>query len=231
MEKNESIDTNKYLNYQNMFYLFMIANIGGAILEGIWTVYKFGRWETHTVAIWGPFCLLYGIGGVVFCIGNAIIHKKNIGIQFLFYAFIANTVEYLCAWLIEDGLGMRAWTYKKHFINLQGRICLDMTIIWGVIGVVFAKYLVPRINRLFKKMQGQFWRVACIVLTIFMIINLSMTALCLVRWSKRHKGIESTSQFEDILDHAYDDSKMKKIFCEWWFIDEQKEFWEDYKKK
>ncbi|WP_238483810.1 putative ABC transporter permease [Anaerosporobacter faecicola] len=230
-EEIEITNHKKNLTYQNMFYLFMIANVVGVILEGIWTIYKFGRWETHTITVWGPFCLIYGAGAVTFYVGSTLFRKKNIVLQFLLYACIANTVEYISAWVIEDGLGLRAWTYKKHFMNLQGRISLQMTIIWGVIGILFSKALVPQIDRLFKKLQGKIWKYVCIGLTIFMVINLSMTTLCLIRWSDRHKGKAATNQLERYLDTNYDDERMKNTFCEWWFIDEQKEFWKEYKNR
>lgn len=221
----------KKISYQNMFWLFMIANVIGVLLEGIWTVIQFGRWETHVNVIWGPFCLIYGIGAVVFYIGSVKLQGKNLVIQFFSFALFADIVEYLCAWLIEDALYMKAWTYKKHFMNLHGRISLQMTIIWGIIGVVYLYLVAPRLNRLFMKMQSRFFIVGSIVLTVFMVVNLIATSFCLVRWSERHKEIEPTNKVERYIDKTYDDARMKKLFCEWWFIDEGKEFWKEYKSR
>lgn len=221
----------KGISYQNLFWLFMIANVIGVVLEGIWTTIMFGRWETHVNVIWGPFCLIYGFGAVVFYIGSVKLRDKKLPIQFIAFAIMADVVEYLCSWLIEEALYMKAWTYKKHFMNLHGRISLQMTIIWGIIGVVYLYLIAPRLNKMFKKMQGKFFRIGCIVLTIFMIVNIAATSFCLVRWSNRHKGIEATNKIERYIDKSYNDTRMKKLFCEWWFIDEESKFWKEYKNK
>ncbi|MDO5521853.1 MAG: putative ABC transporter permease [bacterium] len=231
MKREKSTDARQYLNYQNLFFLFMIGNVMGCLLEGIWTVYKFGRWESHVNTIWGPFCLIYGVGTVVFYITGVFIHKENIVIKFLIFALVSDAIEYFCAWLLEEGLEMRAWTYKKQFLNLQGRISLEITILWGIVGIVYFYLLMPRINALFRRIQGKFWRKACIVLTIFMAANMIVTVFCLARWSERHNGKIASNQLEQALDRKYDDDWMKKRFCEWWFINEENEFWQDYKNR
>ncbi|MDD5935112.1 MAG: putative ABC transporter permease [Clostridiales bacterium] len=222
---------NQSLNYQNLFWLFMIANVIGVIMEGVWTIYKFHRWETHVNSIWGPFCFIYGIGAVIFYIGSVKLKNRNFLIQFVVFALAADVVEYFSSLLIEETLGMKAWTYHKHFMNLQGRISLPMTIIWGITGITYLHLLEPRIYRLFKKMQGKAWKVACIALSAFMVVNIAATAMCLVRWSQRHKGIPASNKVEEFIDSKYDDDRMRHLFCEWWFIDEGEEFWAEYKKK
>ena len=115
MKKELKIREN--LSFQNMFWLFMIANVVGVILEGVWTVFKFGRWETHVVCILGPFNLLYGAGAILFYFISVLVQKKNPIIQFVGFAVAADILEYIGGWMLEAGLGMKAWTYKKHFMN------------------------------------------------------------------------------------------------------------------
>jgi len=220
-----------HLKYQNLFWLFMVANVVGVLMEGVWTVIKFGRWESHVVTVWGPFCLLYGTGAVVFYLVSALVGNRMKWIQFLAFAFFADIVEYMCAWMIDAGLGMKAWTYKKHFMNLYGRISLSMTLVWGVTGMLFYYLLIPRIIRMFQRMQGKFFSYTCVLLTAFMIVNMAVTTLCLVRWSRRHAGMEANNAIEVYIDQKYNDAFMKRRFCEWWFIDEAKEFWQVYKRK
>lgn len=230
-KKQKGTEVKQGLTYQNMFWLFMMGNVFGVLFEGIWSVIKFGRWESHVITIWGPFCLIYGVCTVSFYILCTLVEKRNILMKFLIFAVVADLIEYICAMMIEDGLGMRAWTYQSHFMNIQGRVSLDMTIAWGIIGLVYYYFIVPRLVRLFHKMHGQFWRLACIILTIFMTINMGLTVVCMVRWSERHKGNQSTNKVGQFIDETYDDIWMKKRFCEWWFIDEQKVFWQEYRKR
>lgn len=137
------------------------------------------------------------------------------------FTFCERSFLYICGWVLEYGLNMRAWDYSNSFMNLKGYVTLSMTLLWGLLGIAFGK-IVPKLERMFKRMSGQRWRKACICLTIFMVINLTATAACIMRWSARHVGIPPSNQIEEIIDRDYNDERMAKRFCEWHFIDPPK---------
>lgn len=207
------------IKYSDMFWLFMIGSLLGVILEGFWCLFKYGHWETHVVSVWGPFCIIYGIGAVGFYLGTVWLRQRTLPVQFLLFSLIGGIVEYVCSWVLEHGLHMEAWNYSRHFLNIEGRISLKMTLVWGLLGIVFSRFLFDAVNKLFEKMRGKAWRIACGCLTVFMVINLTLTGMCLVRWSDRHEGIPPANQIERFLDKTYGDDRMEKRFCEWSFID------------
>ena len=89
----------------------------------------------------------------------------------------------------------------------------------GALGIVFSRWLVPVIDKMFDRMQAKFWKAACIFMSVFMAVNLSLTAMCLVRWRDRHEGITPKNRVERVIDETYDDNKMEKRFFEWSFMD------------
>lgn len=210
----------KYITFQNMFWLFISASMIGVILEGFWCLIRSGRWETHVVSVWGPFCIIYGIGAVGFFIGSAYLNNKKLYVQFLVFALIANIIEYLCGWVLEYGLHMKAWDYSSHFLNIRGYISLKMTLIWGMLGIGFSRIAVPFTIQIFEKMQTKAWRISCMIFAVFMAINLIVTSICLIRWKNRHEGRLPVSEIGRWIDENYDDYKMERRFCEWHFIDE-----------
>ena len=220
MKKQNSTqaDLKSTITYRNMFWLFMIGNVLGVILEGIWSKMLLGHWETHVVTIWGPFCLIYGIGAVVLYVGAVMTQKRNVLIQFSVIAVIASVVELLCGLILEFGMGMRAWNYSAMPFNFRGHICLKMSLMWGVIGIVFSHFMVKPLNKMFDKLNGKFWKKFCVVLSVFMAINLTVTLGCMVRWRNRHNSIEPKTYIGQVIDNRYDDTKMQTRFCEWYFI-------------
>ena len=78
--------------------------------------------------------------------------------------------------------------YSKSFMNYKGLICLKMTLLWGLAGVIFAYMVVPKLKKAFARMQRTGWKVACAALSIFMIINLAFTLVCMVRWRAPPRG-------------------------------------------
>lgn len=209
------------ITYQNMFWLFMLGNVAGVLLEGVWCFARFHRWESHVVTVWGPFCLIYGVGVVVLYIASAKLKPYNVLVRFLAVALILDAVEYFCGWLIDVGLGMKAWDYSNEFLNVKGRICLFMTLLWGVAGLLFARLCMPACQKLFQKMRGRGWKIACAVLSVFMVVNLAVTATAMVRWSARHKNIAPSSSVERLIDRRFDDAFMQNRFMEWSFVDSQ----------
>lgn len=205
------------ITYHKLFWLFMAGSLLGVVLEGFWCLIGYGKWETHVVSMWGPFCIIYGFGAAGFYIGSVLMEKKSVFLRFLVFALIGSGVEYICGWILEHGLNMEAWNYRAQFLNINGYISLKMTIIWDAIGTLFGMS-VPKLDMFFEKMQGKAWNFACGVLSVFMAVNLMFTAVCIVRWSQRHQGIAASGKIIEHIDERYNDEMMAKRFCEWKFL-------------
>ncbi|MFR1518689.1 MAG: putative ABC transporter permease [Clostridia bacterium] len=210
---------NQQIIYADLFWLFIAGSLLGVLIEGVFCVFRYGHWETHTVAVWGPFCIIYGIGAVVLYIGAVLLEGKSYILQFVIFTFAATVIEYLCGALLKYGLHMRAWDYSKEFLNIDGIISPAFTVVWGLAGLAFSKWFVPVLRTLFSKMHGMGWEIACICLSVFMAVNLLVTSLCIFRWSQRHRGIAPRNSIEQYIDETWNDSRMLRRFCEWRFID------------
>lgn len=209
----------KQVTYPAFFWLFMLGNVVGVIVEGIWCELRYGKWETHTVALWGPFNIVYGIGVPVFYIGSILLDELHWFIKFLSFSLFGSLVEYLCGLVIRIGVRMKAWDYSKHFMNIQGLISLKMAIAWGIVGFSFYKLLFNPLRKLLLMMNWAVFNIACIGLTVFMCINLLLTAICIIRWSNRHYGKPPVTRFARWADKNYPDKKMEKKFFYWSFIE------------
>lgn len=208
------------VTYPELFWLFIAGSLLGVLIEGIFCIFHYGRWETHTVTVWGPFCILYGIGAVILYVGAVRLEKYNYAVQFAVFAFVTTVLEYVCGALLKYVLQMRAWDYSGEFLNIDGLVCLNFTVAWGLVGVVFSRWCVPALKLLFSKMCGTGWDIACTCLSIFMAVNLVVTVMCIFRWADRHREIPPRNQMERYIDRTWNDDRMEKRFCEWRFIEE-----------
>ena len=208
------------VTYGICFWLFMIANLAGVLIEGLFYLIAFGEWESHVVTVWGPFCLLYGFGTVGFYLMAAATQGKGYLLELIGHALVGDGLELIGGLLLEFGLDMRAWDYSDYFLNFRGHICLRMTIVWALVGFAFGRFC-PLISRGLSQFDHGIYRIFIIGLSIFMAVNMVFTAICIVRWSRRHHGIQAQSAFERFLDENYDDDYMSKRFVEWKFLDRQ----------
>lgn len=220
------LDTDKFefkldrrLRYTALFWLFFLGSIAGFVLEGLWRIILVGHWENHSATVWGPFCIVYGIGGVTMFTVACFIDKKPFFVQFGVYAVIGSVVEYIASVFQEYVFGSRSWDYSDHLLNLHGRITLQMTLIWGVLGVLFVKLFFPIIVRLQDVPEGKVARVICAVATVFMVVNLCVTAAAVLRWQGRIEGRLAENRIDRLLDERFGNDRMTAIFSNMVFVD------------
>lgn len=169
------------------------------------------------IFIWEPLCGIYGYGAAGCYIGAVLMKGLPLIVRFLAFSFIGTAVEFVGGFALDHGLHMRAWDYSDTFMNISGYVNLKMAILWGILGILFS-CLLPLFEKVFDRMRGKAWRVACAGLTIFLVADMVVTSMCLVRWRDRHEGIPADNRVEQVIDARYPDEVMEKRFCNWYFI-------------
>lgn len=213
----EQAKTASPVTYISLFWLFIFGSVAGFLLEGVWNVIRKGVWEDHVATIWGPFCIIYGIGAIALYIISFSIKKKKIWFQFITYAAAGSLIEYFSSLFQESCFSSTSWNYHGHFLNIDGRISLSMSVMWGILGVVFVKIIFPPLLKLLESMQSAGWKTACIMLSIFMAVNLLTTVAVLTRWKHRLSGEPASNKIELLIDDIYGNEAMSKRFPNWRF--------------
>ena len=100
----------------------------------------------------GPYLPIYGFGGLSIQILSKLINPSgqgaNIFIVFFGGMFLSSVIEYVGSFFLEKAFGIKLWDYSKHKFNLNGRICLLNSSLFGVLSVVAVFYLIPIISKL-----------------------------------------------------------------------------------
>lgn len=202
----------KNFTYSALFWLFLFGSIAGFLFEGVWCVFRKGHWENHSALVWGPFCIVYGIGAVAVYLLSGCLNKKNWVLQFLAFSLSGGMVEYFTGLFQELVFGSISWDYSKHWLNIGGRVSLKMALLWGVLGILFVHFIYPYLRRLLNKCRGRISKIACIILTVFMAANLLVSSVAVLRWRERTNDMPPSNKVEEILDQFYDDETMKEIY-------------------
>ena len=211
---------NGKITYDKLFWLFMAGAVLGVVIEGFFCLILRGKWESHVVSVLGPFNALYGAGAVLFFSVASLLRKRSMVLKIVTITVIATVLELLCGILLADGLGMKAWDYSNNFLNYRGMICLTFALGWGIAGFVFCLFF-EKIDKALSKLQSKKWNIACLVLSVFMVINLSLTAVTIFRWSERHYEVAANTKIGTIIDEFAPDDWMQERFVEWSFLDNE----------
>ncbi|MCI8833502.1 MAG: putative ABC transporter permease [Clostridia bacterium] len=138
-------DKRKMSNVQNAILYFFIYSFLGWSLEVVYAMYVH-RTFVNRGFLFGPICPIYGFGALIL-IGSLRNVKKNRILKF-FIAIIAFSVfEYIASYILEVLFNQRWWDYSNDILNLQGRISILYSLVWGILGILFTEKLHPFIRR------------------------------------------------------------------------------------
>ena len=221
--KKEENTIQKEIHFYALFWLFMIGSVIGFCIEGLWSIVRVGHWEHHAATIWGPFCIIYGIGTVAVYVTSYLLRNRNLAVKFLTYFLTGALVEYFGSLFQEICLGSVSWNYSDHFMNIGGRVSLIMALTWGVLGISFMNTLYPVIQKLLVKSCKKPLKMAALALVIFMAINLSLTSFTIMRWRERLENIPAENKMEVWADTTYGNEKMQELFSNMRFTAEETE--------
>lgn len=199
--------------YCSLFWLFLFGSVAGFILEGFWCILQKGAWESHSSTVLGPFCIIYGFGAAAVYLISMVLKGENLLLQFFLFSVSGALVEYFGSFFQEIVFGSTSWDYSNHFMNIDGRVSLQMTLTWGVLGTIFVQLVFPLSVRLLGKMEGGFWQIGCVMLSVFTLANLLLSAAAVMRWKDRLTDDTPTANaFKQFLDETYNNDFMKKHY-------------------
>lgn len=214
----KSSKVNGKITFNNLFILFLFGSVLGVLIEGSYCLIKKGHWESHVVSMIFMLNILYGLGAVLFYVGSVKLQKKKLLTKVLVLTVLVTILELLCGLLLREVLGMRAWNYHNRALNYEGLICLEFSIGWGLVALVFA-LISPYMNKALTKFNTKFWQVIFIIFACLFICDFLITGASILRWSKRHMGVDARNKIEELLDKKASDEVMEQRFIEWKFLD------------
>ncbi|MDD2361351.1 MAG: putative ABC transporter permease [Oscillospiraceae bacterium] len=200
------------LNYSKLFWIFLIGCFIGVVFETLYCIIMRGRYESRVGVIYGPFNPVYGVGAALLTICLRRLRNKRDLWIFLGSAVIGGAFEYLCSFCQELAFGTVSWEYSHTQYNFNGRTNIMYSFIWGLLGLIWVKEIYPRLSSLIDRIPKYINKILTVVLSIFMLINMLISAMALERQSRRRIGVSPTNSIEKFLDEHYPDDLLNEIY-------------------
>ena len=204
------------LDFFNLFWTFMVGSFIGLIVEIIWhmVVVEPGVYQDRAGLLWGPFSPIYGVGAVLMTMALNRFKDKSIILIFVACTIIGGAFEYFVSWFMEVSFGATAWDYSDQFLGdlFGGRTCLLFAMMFGALGTVWIKLLLPLFLRLFNLIPWKLRASVTAVVATFMLINAVMTLQALDNWGARQAGHVPAPGIEQYYAQNFDDDYMQSRF-------------------
>lgn len=147
------------------------------------TIYSFLGWVMESVVrsicerkiintgfLKGPFCPIYGIGATIMFLFLERF-QNNLILLFLIAIIVLTLWEYLVGVFLETVFHTKYWDYSNHKLNFQGRICLTNSLCWGILGVLFVKFIHPFIQSILVKIDTNLVNYVMAILFMIFIVD------------------------------------------------------------
>ncbi len=115
-------------------------------------------------ALHGPWLPIYGSGGVLLLTLLNRVRSSPVK-EFFCIIFVCGMVEYWTSYYLEMVYdGMKWWDYRGYFLNLNGRICAEGLLVFGIGGMVFVYIAAPLLDNRIRVIRKQVLVWSCLIL-------------------------------------------------------------------
>lgn len=160
--------------YHLVCYFFVYSLIGWCI-ETVYIYATEGKFINRGM-LNGPFCPIYGVGAVLVLIFLQPF-KDNPVLFFLGSVAITSILEYTTAILLKILFNSIQWDYSNQPFNLNGRICLQFSVAWGVFAVMFVNLVHPHIHKAIERVPVNCLMLISTLMVLFFIIDAALIFL------------------------------------------------------
>lgn len=172
------------MDFYTLFIYFIIYSFLGWVIETIYCSLAEKRYVPRGF-LNGPLTPIYGFGaiGLIFLLQDI----KTVSLVFLSGVVATSFLEYVASYLLELIFDMHWWDYSGDKYNLNGRIKLKNSILFGILSIILMYFIHPLVINLLSMLSYFNKQVLSVtlfiaitidtVITVSSIFNLKTTAL------------------------------------------------------
>ena len=182
------------------FLIFIVYSIVGWLLEITVGLLQKHRFVNRGFLI-GPICPIYGTGAllITFCLSPL----HNPIVIFLASVLICATLEYSISVIMEKLFHVRWWDYSDRPFNLNGRICLEALIVFGIGGTLVTLIFSPALYHILSSLPDVALYALALILVVALLAD-AFLSLYLIKGFRVTVGIAAKDATIEISERVHD---------------------------
>ena len=118
----------------------------------------------------GPWCPIYGCGCtlIVLLLSK---YSNDFPVLFVMSMIICSVLEYFTSFILEKLFKARWWDYSRWKFNINGRICLETMIPFGILGSLLVYYIQPFMLSIYNKIPTNTSHLIALILLIVFVAD------------------------------------------------------------
>lgn len=200
------------LGWYKWFFLFLSSSFIGCLFEMVIVWLDTGILMSRSSLLYGAVSIVWGLGALLMTLVLFPLRRYGMWAVFAGGTILGGGFEYLASLLLELAYHRLFWDYSNLPLNLEGRTNLLYAAFWGLAGVVWIYWLVPKLLRLMEKISPKGGRAVAAGLTVLFALDVALSAAAFSRMDERSRGEMPSNHLELMLDVWYDDAAMQQRY-------------------
>ena len=132
----------------------------------------------------GPFCPIYGFGALL-VISILSPFVNNIPVLFIASIIVTSTLEYITSYVLEKIFHMSWWDYSTYKYNINGRVCLQNSLMFGLLSLFVMLVIHPAINDFVASINTKVAFALSVLFATYFIVDTIITAGTILHLNER----------------------------------------------
>ena len=128
----------------------------------------------------GPWCPIYGFGAVFISLLLSR-HAEDPLAVFGLAILICGILEYSTSYMMEKIFHARWWDYSTKKFNLNGRVCADTLLPFGLLGLLLVYAITPVMFSCFDLLSKTMIQIICLSLSLLFLVDITISTTTLVK--------------------------------------------------
>ncbi|CDF20941.1 putative uncharacterized protein [Clostridium sp. CAG:609] len=173
------------------------------VCVSLWNKHKF----INRGFLIGPYCPIYGWGclAIIIIVGQ---NTSDILSVFLKSILICSLLEYFTSYFMEKIYNVRWWDYSNKKFNINGRICLETMIPFGLLASLIIYVLHPAVIKLVNLLSPEsVVIIASILFVIYIIDNIVSTYILFkIKGKIKSERKDNTEKIKQYIEKWFQDN-------------------------
>ena len=182
-----------------VFLLFFIYSILGYFIEVIGIYLENGKLNFSRGYFIGPYLPIFGFGSLIitYYLNR---YSNDLIALYIMGMFFCCLLEYLTSFVMVKIFKLRWWDYSHKKFNLNGRICLETGMFFGLGSVIIIKIINPILFSLLKSLNHTFLIIIGMVLIVVFVFDFLISTFTIYKLeidTSKFTNKDSTSQIKE----------------------------------
>lgn len=154
----------RHYSVTSIILMFFIFSFIGWLWEVCFHLVTDGEFVNRGV-LHGPWLPIYGSGGLMILVLLNKLRKHPVA-EFFAAFTLCGVVEYFTAVFLEMKFGEKWWDYTGYFLNIDGKVCAEGLLIFGLGGMVVVYFVAPLLDNIIRKLPLKVVIPICVALAL-----------------------------------------------------------------